>query len=155
MNKEKHIVQADERMLEFVKEAGIQTLYDQWISIEDILLYGRPDKAKINFGHTNRREVSEFMKDADPDKPIIVLDHEPSDAMLLSEYGADLYLNGHTHDGQMWPGTWTIHLFWDNAYGMKRYGDLYNIVTSGVGLFGANMRTDSIAEICKIHVTFR
>ena len=95
------------------------------------------------------------MKDADTDRPIIILDHEPSDAQILSEYGADLYLNGHTHAGQMWPGTWTIHLFWDNAYGLKRYGSLYNIVTSGVGLFGANMRTDSIAEICHITVRFR
>ncbi len=155
MDKEKHIVQADERMLEFVKDAGIQVLYDQWATIEDIRLYGRPDKEKINLGHTTRLDVADFMKDADIAKPIIILDHEPSDAPILSEYHADLYLNGHTHAGQMWPGTWTIHLFWDNAYGLKRYGDLYNIVTSGVGLFGANMRVASLAEICKIHVSFR
>ncbi|MBQ6560149.1 MAG: metallophosphoesterase [Erysipelotrichaceae bacterium] len=155
MNKEKHVVQADERMVEFVREAGIKTLYDQWARIEDIQLYGRPDKEKINFGHTSRADVSEFMKDADAGKPIIVLDHEPSDSLILSQYPADLYLNGHTHAGQMWPGTWTIHLFWDNAYGMKRYENLYNIVTSGVGLFGVNMRTDSIAEIVRIRVTFK
>ena len=155
MDKEKHVVQADERMLEFVKKAGIQTLYDQWVSIEDVLIYGRPDREKINFGHMTRMEVSEFMKDVNTDQPIIVLDHEPSDALILSKYSADLYLNGHTHAGQMWPGTWTIDLFWDNAYGLKRYGNLYNIVTSGVGLFGANMRTDSIAEICSITLHFR
>lgn len=155
MDKEKHVVKADERMLDFVQEAGIRILYDQWIGIEDIQLYGRPDREKINLGNTVRADIGDFMKDADTDRPIIILDHEPSDAQILSEYGADLYLNGHTHAGQMWPGTWTIHLFWDNAYGLKRYGSLYNIVTSGVGLFGANMRTDSIAEICHITVRFR
>ncbi len=151
----KKAVSCDERMLEFLRRADIELLYDQWLEIEDVLIYGRPDRQKINMGNSSRKSVEEFMEGIDVSRPIIVLDHQPSDARELSRYGVDLYLNGHTHDGQMWPGTMTIHLFWDHPYGLRKYGDLYDIVTSGVGLFGPNMRTDSIAEICSIKVTFR
>ena len=54
----------------------------------------------------------------------------------------------------MWPGTYTINLFWDNAYGLKEYDDMYDVVTSGVGLFGPNMRTGCKAEIAEIFVHF-
>lgn len=148
-------IEADERMITFLKDSNIKLLYDEWLEIEDILIYGRPDGIKYNFKNTSRKSIDEFMNHVDTTKAIIVVDHEPSDSKLLQGKGVDLYLNGHTHNGQVWPGTLTIDLFWDNAYGYKKYDTLHNIVSSGVGLFGPNMRTGCVAEICNIKITFK
>ena len=72
----------------------------------------------------------------------------------LADAGVDLDLCGHTHDGQMFPGNLTIRLMWENACGYLRKDDMYNIVTSGVGVFGPDMRVGTIAEICSVTVKF-
>ena len=63
-------------------------------------------------------------------------------------------LCGHTHDGQMFPGNLTIHLFWENPCGYLQKGRMHNIVTSGLGVFGPNMRVGTKSEICCIDVRF-
>ena len=41
-----------------------------------------------------------------------------------------------------------------NACGCLRVGAMHSIVTSGVGLFGPNMRVATRAEICPITIHF-
>ena len=72
----------------------------------------------------------------------------------LAAAGVDVDLCGHTHDGQMFPGNLTVRLFWENACGYLRVGSMHSIVTSGVGLFGPNMRVATRAEICPITIHF-
>ena len=67
----------------------------------------------------------------------------------------DVALGGHTHDGQMFPGNLTIRLMWENPCGYLRVGLMHSIVTSGVGLFGPNMRVSTHAEICPITIHFK
>ena len=68
--------------------------------------------------------------------------------------GVDLDLCGHTHDGQIFPGNLIIHLFWENSCGYLRKGTMHNIVTSGAGIWGPNMRVGTNSEICPITVHF-
>ena len=90
----------------------------------------------------------------DQSKPIIVLDHEPRQLRELSDAGVDIDLCGHTHDGQTFPGNLIIKLFWENPCGYLEKDGMHNIVTSGVGVFGPNMRVGTRAEICRIIVHF-
>ena len=101
-----------------------------------------------------RKTPDEITAEMDKSKPIIVLDHQPKELRALADAGVDLDLCGHTHDGQMFPGNLTIKLMWENACGYLRKGKMHNIVTSGVGLFGPNMRVGTKAEICPITVHF-
>ena len=64
-------------------------------------------------------------------------------------------LCGHTHDGQLFPANLTSKLMWENSYGYLKKGNMHNIVTSGVGLFGPNMRVGTIAEVAIINVNFK
>lgn len=147
--------QADERMNDFIKRCGFKLLHDEYILLEDsIYLYGRPDRNKINLGKANRIDATEITNNMDTSLPIIVIDHEPAELKQLASKGVDLDLSGHTHNGQLWPGTISIKWLWDNAYGLKQIENMTSIVTSGVGLFGPNMRTGCIAEICNIKVIF-
>lgn len=147
---------SDPRMDEFVKKAGIRLLRDESVCIDQsFYLYGRPDAEKVGRGIKKRKTPKELVKGMNLKKPVIVLDHEPRQQKELNQAGVDLDLCGHTHDGQMFPGNLTIHLFWKNPYGYRKVGNTHQIVTSGVGLFGPNMRVGTKAEIAVINVNFK
>ena len=56
--------------------------------------------------------------------------------------------------GQLFPGNITIKFLWENACGYLKKDNMHNIVTSGVGLFGPNMRVGTKSEICDIVMHF-
>ena len=117
-------------------------------------MIGRADRTRPGRDISVRKTPNELTEDLDKSKPIIVLDHQPKEQDLLNEASVDLDLSGHTHDGQLFPGNITVNIMWDNAYGYKKYGNLHNIVTSGVGLYGPNMRIGTKAEITVINLKF-
>lgn len=147
---------SDPRMDEFVKKAGMKLLRDESVCIDQsFYLYGRPDAEKAGRGINRRKTPRELVNGMDLKKPVIVLDHEPRQLEELNQAGVDLDLCGHTHDGQLFPGNITIHLSWKNPYGYRKVGNTHQIVTSGVGLFGPNMRVGTKAEIVVVNVDFR
>ena len=91
----------------------------------------------------------------DLSKPVIVIDHQPKELEELAQAGVDLDLCGHTHDGQVFPGNILVSLMWENSCGYLRKGEMHNIVTSGVGVFGPNMRVGTRSDICSIWVEFQ
>ena len=147
--------ESDPRMDEFLKNANITLLRDEGTLIDGkFYLYGRPDAHRPGRGIETRKTPDEITADMDKNKPIIVLDHQPKELQELADAGVDVDLCGHTHDGQMFPGNLTIKLMWENACGYLQKGKMHNIVTSGVGLFGPNMRVGTKAEICPITIHF-
>lgn len=147
--------ESDPRMDEFLKEANITLLHEEGLLIDGrFYLYGRPDAHRPGRGIETRRTPEEITAGMDKSKPILVLDHQPKELQELAQAGVDLDLCGHTHDGQMFPGNLTIGLMWENACGYLRKGQMHNIVTSGVGVFGPDMRVGTKAEICPITIHF-
>lgn len=148
--------QSDIRMDEWLKSAGIKLLQDDCVLIDDsFYLYGRPDYQKPGRGIERRKTPGEITENLDKSKPIIVIDHQPRELSELADAGVDADLCGHTHDGQVFPGNLTVRMFWKNACGYLKVGNMHNIVTSGVGLFGPNMRVGTDAEICPIRIMFK
>lgn len=146
---------SDIRMDEFLKKANIQLLQDDYVLIDDsFYLYGRADYERPGRGITTRKTPEELTSGMDLSKPVIVLDHEPRELQELADAGVDVDLCGHTHDGQTFPGNLTTHLTWENSAGYLKKGQMHNIVTSGVGVFGPFMRVGTKAEICSIAITF-
>lgn len=142
---------SDSRMDKFLKKANIKLLKDKYILLDNsIYIYGRPDYAKSK----SRKSVDEVVKGLDKTKPIIVVDHQPKELKELDKAGVDLDLSGHTHDGQIFPLSLLVKIPFDNSYGLKNYSNMTSIVTSGVGLFGPNMRVLTKAEITSIRVSF-
>ena len=140
-------------MDDFIENCGFTFLYDEAILInDDFYIYGRPDEERPNFGNDSRLEAEKITEGLDLSKLIICVDHEPHDQKKLSAAGVDVDLNGHTHAGQLFPGNIIINFFWDISYGYKNFDGMHNIVTSGVGLFGPNMRTFTKAEIAQVKI---
>ena len=63
--------------------------------------------------------------------------------------------NSCTNKKQIFPLNFLIKFAFDNSYGIKKYGKMTSIVTSGVGLYGPNMRVLTKAEITSIEVNFK
>ncbi len=143
----------DERMEKFLEDAGIEMLRDEYVLVDNkFYIYGRPDADRPGKGVEKRKTAEEIVKGLNMSKPVIVMDHQPKELAKLSQAGVDLDLSGHTHNGQIWPCNLLTRLMWDNSYGYKQIGDMHSIVTSGVGVFGPNMRIGTRAEICHIEI---
>lgn len=147
--------QSDPRMDDFMQKAGFTLLQEKGVWIDDsVYLYGRPDYERPGRGIKERKTPEEITKNLDKSKPILVLEHEPRQLQELADAGVDAQLCGHTHDGQMFPGNLTIDLLWENAYGYIKKDGMHSVVTSGVGVFGPDMRVGTKSEIYDLHVNF-
>ena len=144
------------RMEQFFLDAGFQVLYDETVMLNDgVQIVGRVDGEKAGDGTAVRKSAEELLKDIDPEKPVVVLEHEPVDFANLKKYGADLALCGHTHAGQIFPGNLIVPCFNENAFGYKVVSGLQTIVTAGVGFYGPPMRVGTDSDISVINLTFQ
>ncbi|MFQ9156150.1 MAG: metallophosphoesterase [Blautia sp.] len=148
--------QADPRMEQLLRDANIHLLTDEAELIDDkFYVVGRNDSSRTHKLGGQRLSPAQLTKDLDLDKPVIFIDHQPKQLQETADAGADLDLCGHTHDGQIFPGNLFIHLFWENSFGYLKKDNMHNIVTSGVGVWGPDMRVGTNCEICPITVHFQ
>lgn len=142
-------------MADFLTDCGITLLNDKAELIDNkFYVVGRKDRSRARKLENGRLTPGDLLAPLDHAKPIIVIDHQPRELDELALAGADMDLCGHTHDGQVFPGNLLIHLFWENSCGYLQKGNMHNIVTSGLGIWGPNMRVGTRSEICKIVITF-
>ena len=86
-------------------------------------------------------------------KLIILLEHEPKDLLETSNYDIDIHLSGHTHAGQFFPLTIGCKWMSENLYGIKKFNNMVSLVTSGIGVYGPNMRVATNSEICILNIS--
>ena len=138
-----------ERML---ADSGVHVLEDEAVELGDLCVVGRKDASS-----RHRKELSELLEGVDPDKYIVVLDHQPTDYEKESETAADLVLSGHTHGGQLWPLEYVGEGFGinDRTYGYERRGGTDFIVTSGISCWEIDFKTGTKSEyvIIEVHGT--
>ncbi len=148
--------QTHQQMREFLKQAGICLLDDAYTVIDNrLVLVGRLDSSSIGgYDGKKRGELSEFFTVEDPTLPVIVLEHNPANAL---DYGTevDLVLCGHTHRGQVFPGSLVTGAMYDVDYGYYRKdkSSPHIIVSSGVGTWGMPMRVGTNCEVVSIRVS--
>ncbi|MCI5649982.1 MAG: metallophosphoesterase [Fusicatenibacter sp.] len=143
----------DARFEHFLEEANIQMLSDEAVFLDQsFYLAGRKDPARTEKTGESRCTPPELLNGMKRNYPILVIDHQPKELQELSEQGADIVLGGHTHDGQIFPGNLVTRRIWKNSCGMLSVGNMYSIVTSGVGLWGPCMRIGTDAEVVMIDV---
>lgn len=141
-----------ELMQDFLVRANICNLTEAYCVIDErLVLVGRADASPIGGnGGTTRTEISEVLKDA-PSLPVVVMEHNPS---RIDEYGseADLILCGHTHKGQIFPGSLITGAMYEVDYGYDQRDaeSPHVVVSSGVGTWGMPMRVGTDAEIVRI-----
>lgn len=146
----------DPHMKKFLKNSNIHILEDESILINDqFYVIGRKDASLTEKIHETRKAPAQLTEKLDRDKPIIMIDHQPKELQELADAGVDLNLCGHTHNGQTFPGNFTIKLMWENPCGLLSKDNMTNITTSGAGVWGPAMRIGTDSEICSINIQLK
>lgn len=149
-------VRRSKEMEDFLDECGIVTIEDTSVLIDDsFYLVGREDYSKPGDGEKERKELGALLEDEDMDKPVFLLDHEPRKLEEPADAGVDAMFSGHTHDGQFFPLNISCKLIWENSSGVMKKENMYSVVTSGVGVYGTDMRVGTDADITVVNIDFK
>ena len=145
----------DPRMYEFLEKSNISVLEDETAIIDNsFYLTGRLDEKRTGNGTKKRASLDELTKNLDPSMPLFVISHEPDHLSDYNAHGVDIVLSGHTHAGQFFPLTIVQPFVWENYWGMKMIDSMYSFVTSGIGVYGPDMRVGTNSEVMVIDVHF-
>ena len=83
-------------------ELGLLSLENRYIVLDrggsKLVLAGITDRASRHTGHLVR-DLAAVLEGASKGAPVILLDHQPSDARNAAKLGVALQLSGHTHGG--------------------------------------------------------
>lgn len=143
------------QMRDYVNRCGIRLLNDEYVVIDDrLILVGRLDGTPIGgYDGSARKPISQVLEGVDRQLPVVVMDHNPTNA---GEYTAeaDLILCGHTHKGQIFPGSLITGMLYtvDHGHYQKDADSPHIIVSSGVGTWGMPMRVGTDSEIVQIRL---
>ncbi len=141
-----------EDKIHFLNQVGITMLRDS-VALVDSSFYvlGREDWIVENRLTTEEIVVNH---NVDTSLPLIMLNHSPYDLSEDSDAKMDVALYGHTHHGQVFPGSVATDMKFELAYGYKKRGNTHIYVTSGLGLAGPQHRIGTESEIVVMTLKF-
>lgn len=142
--------------LPYLENSGLNVLSDDLLVLKSgIQVIGRTDRDSFRYYGKRRKALSELLELTDPDRPVIILDHQPPGKNEVIGGNFDLMLSGHTHNGQMWPFSYIVRSIFKTSYGLSTDGRRNFIVSSGFGTWGPRVRIGSRSEIVIIDLSFK
>lgn len=143
-----------EDAVRFIEGAGLTLLRGSVAEAGGICVAGVDDPAS-----RRRLGFDDVLRQADPDKFVLVLSHRPEvPAETVGRF--DLWLSGHTHGGQVWPGGVLMRILYRLGQGMtalaapegrpRRLSHVY--VTNGARYYGPPVRFFAPPEIAVIEL---
>jgi predicted MPP superfamily phosphohydrolase len=95
-------------------------------------------------------DLARALAGRDPERPVVLLAHDPTTFRRASRHGVDLQLSGHTHGGQIWPFRYIVRIAVPWVAGLYRVGASTLYVSRGTGFWGPPMRLGAPAEITEL-----
>ena len=132
---------------QFYRDAGIRLLRDTCVTVGDMCIIGRDDRA-----NPHRKSLGKLMAEANSQYPSlssmfsVLLDHQPYHLEQAEKAGIDFQLSGHTHRGQVWPISWVTDYIYECSHGEHQRGNTRYYVSSGIGLWGGKFRIGTQSE---------
>ena len=128
---------------------GIRVLRNDHVEIgeggESLQLAGIDDYQGAQFGQG--ADLERALRGCDPQRPIVLLAHQPRAIDEARQRGVALVLSGHTHGGQLWPFGAFVLLQQPVVAGLHRIGETWLYVSCGTGYWGPPMRLGAPAEV--------
>lgn len=134
---------------EYLKHTPIALLSDSIVTLPNgVQIIGRDDRS-----NRKRKSLEDLMSQANPQRPIIVLDHQPYHLAKVDSLGVDIQLSGHTHHGQVWPLSIVTDHLYEQSHGYRKWNNSHIWVSSGLSLWGPPFRigTNSDMAVMEIH----
>ncbi|MGK5519986.1 metallophosphoesterase [Micromonospora sp. URMC 107] len=91
----------------------------------------------------------------DPNRPVVLLAHQPVAAVEAAKFGVDLQLSGHTHGGQMVPFNLLVKLQQPVVSGLGEVDGTQVYVTNGAGFWGPPVRVGAEPQITLVELRSR
>ena len=142
---------SDEELERTITGNGIRILNDEKTQINgDIVLVGRSDPKWDDA--VDRIDIVDILNESDRSRYVVVLDHQPVEYEQNSRQGGDLQISGHTHGGQVFPFAIMEELMGHLIYGEYHFGNMEQIVSSGLTGWGWPMRNEAKCEYVLINI---
>jgi len=139
-----------------LERLGVRVLRNERVAIERggaaFDLAGVDDWSSKRFGRGHGADLGRALAGRDPSREVVLLAHQPKQAMEAAELGVGLQLSGHTHGGQIWPWGFLVRLDQTFVEGLHALRDTFVYVSRGTGYWGPPMRVFATAEIAVIEL---
>ncbi|MFJ2196317.1 metallophosphoesterase [Streptomyces violaceusniger] len=139
-----------EEWVDHVRELGLRPLENEHTELPGFDLAGVNDVAGESEGQGP--DFGKALGDRDRSRASVLLAHQPVVIHDAVKAGVDLQLSGHTHGGQVWPGTYVAELANPTAAGLERYGDTQLYVTRGAGAWGPPVRVGAPPDVTVVEL---
>ncbi len=142
-----------DRALALTEQAGIRILRSEMLETHGLQLIGleymNADRETYDAHIVNDLTMEEELPKIprSTDRPSILVHHSPVGLQYASQGKIDLMLAGHTHGGQVFPGTALIGLRFPMHTGRHQVEDTTLLVSQGAGTFGPLMRLGTFNEV--------
>jgi predicted MPP superfamily phosphohydrolase len=139
--------------LKLIAEAGIRILRSEMVEIKGMqfigLEYMNADRTTHDAHRVNDLTMEEELPkiERSPDKPLLLAHHSPVGMQYASKGGVDVMIAGHTHAGQVFPGTILVGIRFPMLQGRFAIDGMTLLVSQGAGTFGPWMRLGTFSEI--------
>jgi predicted MPP superfamily phosphohydrolase len=100
------------------------------------------------------KTIPELLIGTDPEKPVIVMNHQPYNLDEAVKSNVDLHLSGHTHHGQLWPFNFMTKAIFELSWGLMKKENTTFYVSSGFGSWGPSVRIGNRPEVLLFNVKF-
>jgi predicted MPP superfamily phosphohydrolase len=140
-------------VLDFVRNAGIRVLLSERVEESGLNLIGMHymnGDLNSNQGHrVNDLGLDQELPkiERDPALPDLLVHHSPVGLQYADREGMEVYLAGHTHGGQVFPGNILVRRNFPYIRGRYDVGGVKLMVSQGVGTFGPVMRLGTFSEL--------
>lgn len=139
--------------LDRMAELGWEPLHNRHVEVErggdHLVLAGVDDVTAESSGLAGHRaNLAGALAGADPDRPVLLVAHQPKYVEQAAAAGIDLQVSGHTHGGQIWPFNFLVRIDQPVVHGLSRHGERTQLYTSrGSGFWGPPFRVFAPSEI--------
>ncbi|MES9523977.1 metallophosphoesterase [Streptomyces capoamus] len=139
-----------EQWVEEVRELGLHPLRNARTELPFFDLAGVDDVQGESEGQGP--DFGKALGDRDRARACVLLAHQPVQIHESVRYGVDLQLSGHTHGGQLWPGSLLAAAANPTVAGLDRYGDTQLYVSRGAGAWGPPTRVGAPSDVTVIEL---
>ncbi|KAF0968058.1 MULTISPECIES: metallophosphoesterase [Gordonia] len=136
------------RWLDVWEELGVRTLRNARVPLtvdgQTIQLAGVHDATAPE---PYEPDLPAALAGSSPDDFVLLLAHQPNQAVEASGLGVDLQFSGHTHGGQLWPVRYLVPAQQPTVTGLDTVGETVIYTTQGAGAWGPPVRVLAPPEI--------
>lgn len=136
-----------------VRELGVHPLRNARVEMPGFDLAGVNDISGQD--HADAPDYARALGGRDMARAAVLMAHQPVMIHQAVEHGVDLQLSGHTHGGQLWPGSLIAQLDNPTVAGLEWYGDTQLYVTRGAGAWGPPVRVGAPSDITIVELASR